>query len=78
MFRGVIKPSKGMNSQKKKKKIKINVLSLGQRKGDTKEVNTKEMSGKYLIFFFFVLFSSLNHILKIYIYVQSFMYGISH
>ena len=60
MFRGVIKPSKGMNS--KKKKIKINVLSLGQRKGDTKEVNTKEMSGKYLIFFFFVLFSSLNHI----------------
>lgn len=36
MFGGVIMISKGMNS--KKKKIKIDVLSLGQREGDAKEV----------------------------------------
>ena len=79
MFRGAIKPSKGMNSKKKKKKFKIDVLSLGQREGDAKEVNTKEMSGKYLIFLFSVLFSSLNHIKKnIYMYSLLCMYGISH
>lgn len=54
MFGGVIMISKGMNSKKKKNQDRC-VVSGAERRG-CKRGYTKEMSGKYLTFFFLFYF----------------------
>lgn len=73
MFRGVITISKGMNS--KKKNQDRCVVSGAERRG-CKRGYTKEMSGKYLTFFFFCFIFFLKPHKNIHMY--SLMYGISH